>query len=368
MSRMLIVVGDALQTGGSVLSGSPHTDIEGRAVARVGDRVICARHGPGSIVSGDASLVIDGQPVARDGDKASCGCALVAGQQQRAHVVAGGGGGGSSVGGKSMTALGAVASVAKVLMKKPELRTPGFAPPGTEAPQCWVRDHEVLVDRDIDGRYYQTTELDGTRVPLISRVTFRIWVPLKSEGDALVFIRARAVAQPGVSSAQLEAAKRQMQEGIDTHWNGKLRLSVNDPLCGIRTFPIRYAVEWDAPSHDYTVRVHTRFDREQLDYPVVDVSIATDLLTFAHEFGHCVGLPDEYSYAPETWNVQYVRPDGSLDANKIVALPAEDDPGEDETIMSSSEVIRPFHAWSVALEVRELLTREIGREITCDII
>ncbi|WP_312647147.1 PAAR domain-containing protein, partial [Stenotrophomonas sp.] len=94
MSRMLIVVGDALQTGGSVLTGSPHTDIEGRAVARVGDRVICARHGPGSIVTGDSTLVIDGQPVARDGDKASCGCALMAGKQQRAHLAGGGGGGG----------------------------------------------------------------------------------------------------------------------------------------------------------------------------------------------------------------------------------------------------------------------------------
>ena len=106
MSRMLIVVGDALQTGGSVLTGSPHTDIEGRAVARVGDRVICARHGPGSIVSGDSTLVIDGQPVARDGDKASCGCALMAGKQQRAHVAAGGGG---SSGGAAMAAAASAA-------------------------------------------------------------------------------------------------------------------------------------------------------------------------------------------------------------------------------------------------------------------
>ncbi|MNN05369.1 PAAR motif protein [compost metagenome] len=90
---MLIVVGDALQTGGSVLTGSPHTDIDGRAVARIGDRVICARHGPGAIITGDATLVIDGQPVARHGDKASCGCALLAGKQRLAHVTNGGAGG-----------------------------------------------------------------------------------------------------------------------------------------------------------------------------------------------------------------------------------------------------------------------------------
>lgn len=86
MSRMLIVVGDALQSGGSVLSGSPHTDIDGRAVARVGDKVICSRHGAGSILTGDSTLIIDGQPVARHGDKASCGCTLLAGKQPLVHV------------------------------------------------------------------------------------------------------------------------------------------------------------------------------------------------------------------------------------------------------------------------------------------
>ncbi|KAG0928966.1 hypothetical protein G6F31_017520 [Rhizopus arrhizus] len=118
---MLIVVGDALQTGGSVLTGSPHTDIEGRAVARVGDRVICARHGPGSIVTGDSTLVIDGQPVARDGDKASCGCALMAGKQQRAHVVAGGGGGGGQA---TLGALAKVAGIVAPLLKTMPLQTP----------------------------------------------------------------------------------------------------------------------------------------------------------------------------------------------------------------------------------------------------
>ena len=157
MSRMLIVVGDALQTGGSVLTGSPHTDIEGRAVARVGDRVICSRHGPGSIVSGDSTLVIDGQPVARDGDKASCGCTLMAGKQQRAHVAGGGGGSGGGA------AMAAVASAAKMLLKKPQLQTPGFAPPGTQAPQCWVKDHSTQVSQSPDGRYFEGYAPDGAR-------------------------------------------------------------------------------------------------------------------------------------------------------------------------------------------------------------
>ncbi|MDY0953773.1 PAAR domain-containing protein [Stenotrophomonas rhizophila] len=78
LARLFIVVGDSLSSGGTVVSGSPFTDIDGSAMARVGDRVICKAHGPGSIVSGDATLIIDGNPAARHGDKVSCGCQLIA--------------------------------------------------------------------------------------------------------------------------------------------------------------------------------------------------------------------------------------------------------------------------------------------------
>ncbi|WP_066098583.1 PAAR domain-containing protein [Xanthomonas massiliensis] len=80
MSRPFIVVGDRIDHGGSVVSGSPQTDIAGKPVARIGDKVSCSRHGSTEIVSGDASVVIDGKPVARHGDKTACGATLVAGQ------------------------------------------------------------------------------------------------------------------------------------------------------------------------------------------------------------------------------------------------------------------------------------------------
>ncbi|MGH8055393.1 MAG: PAAR domain-containing protein [Stenotrophomonas sp.] len=80
MGRAFIVVGDKLDHGGSVISGASQTDINGKAVARKGDRAVCSRHGPTSIVSGDVSVLIDGQPVARDGDKTACGAALLASQ------------------------------------------------------------------------------------------------------------------------------------------------------------------------------------------------------------------------------------------------------------------------------------------------
>jgi len=80
MTRPFIVVGDKLSHGGSVIAGTGQTDINGKAVARVGDRATCAIHGSTTIVSRDATVIIDGQPVARDGDRTACGATLVASQ------------------------------------------------------------------------------------------------------------------------------------------------------------------------------------------------------------------------------------------------------------------------------------------------
>ncbi|MNM42832.1 PAAR motif protein [compost metagenome] len=96
MARTWIVIGDATSGGGRVITGSPHTDIEGKPVARLGDKATCPRHkGVFGIVSGDLSIIIDGQPVAREGDRLACGCSLIAGQQRLAWVEAGGAGAGN---------------------------------------------------------------------------------------------------------------------------------------------------------------------------------------------------------------------------------------------------------------------------------
>lgn len=64
----LIVVGDKTSHGGVVVTGAPSSDIDGKAIARVGDKVTCPKHGcPNStvIVSGDQTLMIDGAAAAR---------------------------------------------------------------------------------------------------------------------------------------------------------------------------------------------------------------------------------------------------------------------------------------------------------------
>ncbi|WP_235603916.1 PAAR domain-containing protein [Luteimonas sp. JM171] len=114
MARNWIVVGDPTSSGGSVVTGSPFTDIDGIPVARVTDQATCPSHkGAYPIVDGDDTLIVDGQPVALHGSSLSCGCKVLSAQQVRVFVEAGGGG--SARGGLATATVAAGAAVASAI-------------------------------------------------------------------------------------------------------------------------------------------------------------------------------------------------------------------------------------------------------------
>ncbi|MDN7179281.1 PAAR domain-containing protein [Caballeronia sp. SEWSISQ10-4 2] len=78
MVKQVIVVGDTLAPhGGTVMTGSNTDTVDGKAIARQGDRVECKEHGAQAITEGDESSMVSGQPVALHGHRAACGCTLV---------------------------------------------------------------------------------------------------------------------------------------------------------------------------------------------------------------------------------------------------------------------------------------------------
>ena len=81
MAGPVIVLGDKTSHNGTVVEASQMSDSGGKGMARVGDKITCPRHGNGPISSGDPSMLVDGKPVARHGDKTSCGATLIAAQQ-----------------------------------------------------------------------------------------------------------------------------------------------------------------------------------------------------------------------------------------------------------------------------------------------
>lgn len=70
--------GDSISHGGSIIEGSPDVYAEARAVARVGDQVLCSLHGLVAITSGAATVYANGRLVAVDGSLCSCGAQVIA--------------------------------------------------------------------------------------------------------------------------------------------------------------------------------------------------------------------------------------------------------------------------------------------------
>src|SRR5690625_2984882 len=94
MVKAWIVLGDPTSSGGSVVTGSPFTDVDGIPVARIGDQATCPRHkGAFPIVDGDSTLIVDGQPVALHGSSLACGCKVLSAMQTRVFVSRGAGAG-----------------------------------------------------------------------------------------------------------------------------------------------------------------------------------------------------------------------------------------------------------------------------------
>ena len=79
--RPIVLVGHRhscpLHGEGTVQTGASATFVDGRAVARVGDRISC-----GAVIeTGAAGSMIDCQPAAREGDTTSHGGTLIEGDQ-----------------------------------------------------------------------------------------------------------------------------------------------------------------------------------------------------------------------------------------------------------------------------------------------
>lgn len=74
----IVVIGDPLSNGGTVLSGSPTDTVGGKAIARKGDVAHCDKHGKTRIAEGSTHHSSDGIPVALHHHRCDCGCLLIA--------------------------------------------------------------------------------------------------------------------------------------------------------------------------------------------------------------------------------------------------------------------------------------------------
>lgn len=62
---------------GTVVSGAREAQVNGRAIARIGDQISCGA----VILTGSDEAIVEGQPVARLGDSSSHGGILIEGEE-----------------------------------------------------------------------------------------------------------------------------------------------------------------------------------------------------------------------------------------------------------------------------------------------
>lgn len=240
---------------------------------------------------------------------------------------------------------------------------------GKTAPCCWCDDYTKEISTESYGRYFRKYKGDGSEYNYSFQRKWKLLAPVKTGGKITVEVRFKAAAQTGVTADDVTAAKGKLEAGVNTHWNGKFTLEADDPECGKKSFPIEYKVVWVDSGEHITIKIHAVFPRENVTGFTMNVAKTTLDWTYAHEFGHCVGLPDEYSYTTDLETVKYIKPTGTLDAAVSAPYNGKSSTDADATIMAahSCNTTLPRHAWLVAIETQELLTASLGRPVRCTI-
>lgn len=79
MGRNVVRLGDKTTHGGSVITASSTSIIEGKPVALIGDLVSCPKkgHGVNKIIEGAKHCFSDGKPIVIDYCLCECGCKVI---------------------------------------------------------------------------------------------------------------------------------------------------------------------------------------------------------------------------------------------------------------------------------------------------
>ncbi|AZN35136.1 PAAR domain-containing protein [Iodobacter ciconiae] len=108
--KRVIRLGDQTSHGGVVVSAASTSNMFGKPVALLGDKVSCPipGHGVCPIIEGDPSWNVGGKPVALEGHKTSCGAVLISSMPEVGRSYEGSGAassGASSNAGKAIAAI-----------------------------------------------------------------------------------------------------------------------------------------------------------------------------------------------------------------------------------------------------------------------
>ncbi len=262
------------------------------------------------------------------------------------------------------------------------------------SPVCWLEDYEKEIEAAAGGGYYLRFDYLGRRNDFEDHVKYKIYVPAKSHTPIVIEVRFFLTSllnaeqektifekiskgtldktKYGGPKGYINAVKEVCESAVKRLLNGKLSIKIMDGECKDRTFKIEFRVAWveSAAACHYKFNVHNTIQRESVRGDTVSIALATDRQTHAHEYLHCVGLPDEYSYhKTENELIRYYQPDGTL-GPPITGVPDEGEPvPETRSILNSDdENLEPRHGFHFAFEIQKIWKTKTGRDIVCEVL
>ena len=110
-----------------------------------------------------------------------------------------------------------------------------------------------------------------------------------------VNVRVKFDFDSSIEAKRREAFKKRFFESIENTWDKKYKIASADPVCSCRNIPINInAKETSGNDAHKVVDVHNEKDYREKVMLEMNLNIDSSNLTIAHEFGHVLGMYDEY--------------------------------------------------------------------------
>lgn len=115
------------------------------------------------------------------------------------------------------------------------------------------------------------------------------------DGDCVLQITVRIRLNPDadVTAAEIAALQAVWEPGIEARWSNRFMINRSSGDCGCPSYPVRFDVQFVNAGQHHTVRVRRGPARSNM----TTWDTADDAGAASHEFGHMLGLADEYADA-----------------------------------------------------------------------
>jgi len=150
-------------------------------------------------------------------------------------------------------------------------------------PLCWV----ICLLR----RLFTGNEVSEARTECIYGWTSAYRITEERDCHLHVIVRIRLQPDTGITQAQLQAVQTTWEPAIEQAWTGQFPIQLSKGHCRCKRYSVTLDVQWVNSGEHHVVQVHAGSGRADMGNFFLNNTGGTA----AHEVGHMLGNPDEYT-------------------------------------------------------------------------